>query len=85
MSTQLGLHGMIRVDEIENLLSTLVGRINDQDEKIRSLELQCQDFAKKNTMLGVFDNIEASIAKLSAKLERVQAAATARLVGTEQM
>lgn len=84
MSRGLDLRKMIRLDQVEDLLQGLIDRVEAQDQTIQTLQRLCEGLLSKHAANEALSTLEASIKNVSARLDLVQAAATARIGGGAQ-
>lgn len=75
----MNLRSMIRLDQVEDLLTNLIDRINRQDKIIESMHLAFATFAKQEEVNHRFSDIYDSVIQIGSKLNVVEVAATARL------
>lgn len=70
---------MIRLDEVGELLGSMMQRLDAQEKTIASLQRLCASLLPKNSANEVFDDIQRSLEGLTRRLDQVQTAATADL------
>lgn len=76
---RLDLSKMIRLDEVGELLGSMMERLDAQEATIGSLQRLCASLLSKNTANEVFDDIQRSLEGLTRRLDQVQQAATSDL------
>ena len=83
MEGKLNLRGMIHLDQIEDLLTNLVGTVDRQQTEIASLKLLCRSFVATQLSDENFRLVHTRIEDLASKLSQVHASATTKLEGKE--
>lgn len=83
-SGSVNLSKMIRLDQVEELLNTMMARLDSQEQTIEQLQRLCSSLLSKNSANEVFDGMQRSISSLSSRIDRVQTAATADM-GNSQL
>ena len=83
--SNVNLSKMIRLDEVEELLNSMMARLDAQEQTITTLQRLCASLLSKNSANEVFDNIQQSLESLSSRLDRVQQAATSDLGGSQTL
>lgn len=83
-ASSLNLSKLIRLDEVEDILGTMMKRLDDQEATILSLQRLSASLLPKAAANDVFESIQEKIVDLNARLDEVQSAATANIgVGRE--
>lgn len=79
ITPRVNLRGMIQLDQIEDLLSSLLHRINKQDQTIENLQKLCKSFMPQNKAMESISEIEKEIKKINLKLDITTKASTSIL------
>ena len=77
--SKIDLRRMIRLDQVEDLLSSMMEKIDQQEAAIHGLQQLCLSFAKQQSVDERNFDLYASVKKLSQEIKALQVAATARL------
>lgn len=75
----VNLSRMIRLDEVEDILNTMMRRLDAQESTIVSLQRLCSSLLPKAAANDAFENMQNTIRDLSSRLEDVAAAATSNI------
>lgn len=77
------MRGMIHLDQIEDLLTNLIGTVDRQQTEISSLKLLCRSFVATQVSDENFRLVQTRIEDLALKLNQVHVSATTQLEGKE--
>jgi RNA polymerase-interacting CarD/CdnL/TRCF family regulator len=82
--SRVNLRSMINLDSIENLLSSLMTRIDEQDVTIERLQSACARFLQSTQVAEEnFSNVTANLKKMSLRLDSVQSSSITTVGGKE--
>lgn len=72
----VNLRGMLRVDEMEDLLSNMLDRLQDQDLMIKELQNQLDNSLSKSKANETFEILYEEIERLKSRVNSVESAST---------
>lgn len=79
IEARVNLKGMIRLDQVEDLLTSLMSRIDSQEQRIVQLQQMCAFYSKRADVESQFEELSHQMNKISTKLETVHSYATANI------
>lgn len=82
-SPRVNLRSMINLDSIENLLSSLIARIDEQDRIIEHLQRTCTGYLPTQVAEENFSSLSENLKKLSSRLDAIHSASITKIGGKE--
>lgn len=80
LKSKLNIHGLIDLDQMAALLTTLVSRIDQQDKVIADLQNNSNSYVNIEVFSDTLNELERSIKENNLRLDAVQLSATSRVM-----
>ena len=78
--SRLNIHGIIDLDQMAAVLTSLIEQIDHQNKIIVNIQKQMQSFVSNQNFIEQFHSLEQILSKLSVRVDSIQEAATSSVL-----